>query len=175
MNVSFLRSGRIAPILIALGAFALLVPGARSAPDGKPWTSYGGGAERSRCLDSKDITKPSVGKLEVAWSYPYGESVFHALVGHGTVYGRARNGSLVALDARTGRELWIHEEMQGMTTRGMSYWESKDGKDRRLIFSMNDYLQEIDANTGKSILTFGIDGVVDLRDGLGRDAATVTR
>ena len=32
-----------------------------------------------------------------------------------------------------------------MTARGMNYWESKDGNDRRLIFSMNDYLQEIDA------------------------------
>ena len=33
----------------------------------------------------------------------------------------------------------------------MNYWESKDGKDRRLIFSIGDYLQEIDATTGKSI------------------------
>ena len=59
--------------------------------------------------------------------------------------------------------------MTGMTARGMNYWESKDRKDRRLIFAMNDYLQEIDAATGKSILTFGSDGVVDLREGLGRD------
>ena len=38
--------------------------------------------------------------------------------------------------------------MQAMTARGMNYWESKDGKDRRLIFRMNDYLQEIDARPG---------------------------
>jgi quinoprotein glucose dehydrogenase len=175
MNVSFLRSGRIAPLLISLGAFALVVSVARSAPDEKPWTSYGGGADSSRFLDSKQITKANVSQLDVAWSYPYGESVFHALVVHGTVYGRARNGSLVALDAKTGKEIWIHEGMQTMTTRGMNYWESKDGKDRRLIFSMNDFLQEIDANTGKSIMTFGTEGVVDLREGLGRDPATVTR
>ena len=62
-----------------------------------------------------------------------------------------------------------------MTTRGMNYWESTDGKDRRLIFSMNDYLQEIDAATGKSIMTFGTDGVVDLREGLGRDPASIGR
>ena len=62
-----------------------------------------------------------------------------------------------------------------MTRRGMNYWESKDGKDRRLIFSISDYLQEIDATTGKSIVTFGNDGVVDLREGLGRDPATIGR
>ena len=38
-----------------------------------------------------------------------------------------------------------------MTARGMNYWASKDGKDRRLIFAMNDYLQEIDAATGQPI------------------------
>jgi quinoprotein glucose dehydrogenase len=57
----------------------------------------------------------------------------------------------------------------------MNYWESKDGKDRRLIFSINDYLQEIDAATGKSIVKFGMDGVVDLREGLGRDKTTIGR
>ncbi len=62
-----------------------------------------------------------------------------------------------------------------MSTRGMNYWESKDGRDRRLIFSMNDYLQEIDAATGLSIKTFGTNGVVDLREGLGRDPATIGR
>ena len=29
------------------------------------------------------------------------------------------------------------------------------GKDKRLLFSLNSYLQAIDATTGKSILTFG--------------------
>ena len=109
-------------------------------------------ADSSRYFDSKNITKQNVQQLQVAWSYPYGETVFHPIVVHGTIYGRGRNGSLVALDARTGKELWVREGMQAMTTRGMNYWESKDGKDRRLIFSMNDYLQEIDATTGKSIL-----------------------
>ena len=89
------------------------------------------------------------------------------MVVRGTIYGRGRNGALVALDAKTGKELWIRDGMNGMTTRGMNYWESRDGRDRRLIFSMNDYLQEIDATTGKSITTFGTDGVVDLREGLG--------
>ena len=141
----------------------------------KPWSAYGGHADSSRYFDSKNITKQNVQQLQVAWSYPFGDTVFHPIVIHGTIYGRGRSSSLVALDARTGKELWIREGMQAMTTRGVNYWESKDGKDRRLIFSMNDYLQEIDAVTGKVISTFGNDGVVDLREGLGRDPLSIGR
>jgi quinoprotein glucose dehydrogenase len=139
-----------------------------TTPDEKPWLGYGGPADSSRFFDSKQINRNNVASLQVVWVYPHGESVFHPLMAHGTVYGRRRNGAIVALDARTGKELWIHDGMQGMTTRGMNYWESADGRDRRLIFSISDYLQEIDASTGKSIMTFGTEGVVDLRDGLGR-------
>ena len=48
-------------------------------------------------------------------------------------------------------------------SRGINYWESADGRDQRLIFAMNSLLQELDAKTGKSIMTFGTNGVVDLR------------
>ena len=90
------------------------------------------------------------------------------------VYGRGRNGSLVAVDAKTGKELWVRENMNGMTSRGMNYWESADGRDQRLIFAMNSLLQEVDAKTGKSIMSFGTNGVVDLRVGIdGRDPATI--
>jgi quinoprotein glucose dehydrogenase len=88
---------------------------------------------------------------------------------------QARNSSLVALDAATGKEIWVHENLPGMAARGIAYWESRDRKDRRLIFAINNYLQEIDARTGKSILTFGNNGLVDLRQGLGRDPKTLTR
>ena len=32
-----------------------------------------------------------------------------------SIYGKGRNSSLVALDAATGKEIWIHEGLQGMT------------------------------------------------------------
>ena len=111
----------------------------------------------------------------MAWTYPFGETGFNPIVVRGVIYGRGRNGAIVALEATTGKEIWIHDGMQAMSARGMNYWESKDGTDRRLIFTMNDYLQEIDAETGLSITTFGSNGVVDLREGLGRDPATIGR
>ena len=78
-------------------------------------------------------------------------------------YVSGRNGSLIALDGATGKEIWIHEGLNGLPSRGINYWQSEDGKDRRLLFSINNFLQAIDARTGKSIPTFGIDGTVDLR------------
>lgn len=91
------------------------------------------------------------------------------------MYVLAKNSSLVSLDAATGKEIWIHENLPGLTTRGIAYWESKNRKDRRLIFAINDCLEEIDARTGKSVLTFGKHGLVDLRQGLGRDPKTIKR
>ena len=165
------RSGsrRVAGTLVGAAAvMAGAVAIVTSAASDQGWASFGGNADNSRYITSKDITKANVATMTVAWSYPFGDTSFNPVVEHGIVYGRGRNASIVALDAKTGKELWIHERMQGMTTRGMNYWESKDGKDRRLIFSVGDYLQQIDARTGKSIMAFGTGGAVDLRDGLGR-------
>src|SRR5262249_61691171 len=123
--------------------------------DRRAWRDYAGSPDTSRFSSSTEIDKTNVSKLLVAWHYPHGDTGFNPVVVRGVVYARGRNSSLIALDARTGEEIWIHEGLQGMTERGVNYWESADGKDRRLIFSVNDYLQEIDANTGKSIMSFG--------------------
>ena len=163
--------GKTVAVLALAGAAGL----SAADPDRKSWRDYGGSPDNSKYSSLKQIDKSNVTKLEVAWNYPYGETVFNPIVVGGVVYGKGRNSSMIALDAATGKEIWIHEGLQGMTGRGMNYWESKDGKDRRLIFSISDYLQEIDAATGKSIRTFGTNGVVDMREGLGRDPATIGR
>ena len=75
----------------------------------------------------------------------------------------------MALDAATGKEIWIHEKLDGMTGRGINFWQSEDGKDRRLIFWINNFMQEIDARTGKSIMSFGTNGIVDMRAGVARE------
>jgi quinoprotein glucose dehydrogenase len=146
---------------------------AQSATD-KWWPGYSGGPDNSRFFQSRQINKSNVNRLQVAWTYPFGDTGSHPIVVRGVVYGRGRNGSLVAVDAKTGKELWVRENMNGMTSRGFNYWERADGRDQRLIFAMNSLLQQVDAKTGKSIMTFGTNGVVDLRVGLdGRDPATI--
>jgi quinoprotein glucose dehydrogenase len=159
--------------LLAAGAAAIATSLAQS-PNGKWWPGYGNGPDNSRYFASEQIKKSNVSQLQVAWNYPYGDTSFGPIVTRGVIYGRGRNGSLVAVDAKTGKELWIRENMNGMTSRGMNYWESGDGRDQRLIFAMNSLLQELDARTGKSIMTFGTNGYVDLRIGIdGRDASTI--
>ena len=41
------------------------------------------------------------------------------------------------------------------TNRGFNYWESADRSDRRLIFAVDSFLQQIDARTGEFIRSFG--------------------
>jgi quinoprotein glucose dehydrogenase len=168
------RFGSAARLAILAGLAA--VTGLSAAdPDRRSWTDYNGSPDNSKYSTLRQIDKVNVSRLEVAWTYPYGETFFNPIVVHGVVYAKGRNSSLIALDAATGKEIWIHENLPGINQRGMNYWESKDGKDRRLIFSVNDYLQEVDAKTGKSIVSFGMDGAVELREGLGRDPAAITR
>jgi quinoprotein glucose dehydrogenase len=144
----------------------------------KNWSDYGGGPDSSHFVELDQMTRFNVNQLQLAWVYPTGDNhayLFNPIVVDNTMFVLARNSSLVALNASTGKEIWVHENLLGLTSRGIAYWESKNRKDRRLIFAMNDYLQEIDARTGKSIGTFGKNGLVDLREGLGRDTKTMNR
>ena len=169
------RHGFIVRKVVVMLAVAAAAGISVTGQNRRDWRDYGGSPDNSRFTTLKQIDKSNVSRLEVTWTYPYGETLFNPIVVRGVVYGKGRNSSLIALDAETGKEIWIHEGLEGITRRGVNYWESKDGKDRRLIFSVSDYLQEIDAATGKSLRTFGNNGVVDLREGLGRDPATIGR
>ncbi len=75
-------------------------------------------------------------------------------------YFAAKQGSLVAVDAATGKEIWAHSfETPGgrggfggrggiSGQRGANYWESKDRSDRRIFVSTGGFLEAIDARTG---------------------------
>jgi quinoprotein glucose dehydrogenase len=168
-----LRRAAAALAATTVGTVVAVTGLAQPSPDSW-WTGYGNGPDNSRYVAARQIDKSNVTRLEVAWTYPYGDTGSSPIVVRGVIYGRGRNGSLVAVDAQTGRERWVRENMLGMTSRGMNYWESANGGDQRLIFAMNGLLQQVDAKTGKSILSFGTNGVVDLRVGIdGRDPETI--
>jgi quinoprotein glucose dehydrogenase len=142
------------------------------------WADYGGTPDNARHVPLRQITRANLSQLGVAWSYPTRDTisyVFNPIVVDNVAYVLARNNSLVAVDASTGKELWVHENLRGIAPRGINYWQNADGSDRRLIFQMNSYLQAIDAKTGTSIMTFGTNGVVDLREGLRRDPKTLVK
>jgi quinoprotein glucose dehydrogenase len=144
------------------------------------WSNYEGAPDSAQFSALDQINRSNVSRLQIAWKYPTGDGnkyLFNPIVVDGVMYVLAKQNSIVALDAATGSELWIHKtdpESRLVTYRGINYWESADRSDRLLLFSVNNFLQEIDARTGKSILEFGKNGLVDLRAGLGRDPKSLT-
>ncbi len=162
-------------VAVPLAVFVIIAVASAERSD-KWWWDYGGGPSSSHFVDLDQIKKSNVNQLEVAWFYPHGATGFNPIVVDDVMYVLGRNGSaLIALDATTGKEIWIHDGLTGIITRGVNYWQSENGKDRRLMFSINSYLQAIDARTGKSIVTFGKNGIVDLREGLPRAEGTDRR
>ncbi|MEO7270556.1 MAG: PQQ-binding-like beta-propeller repeat protein [Vicinamibacterales bacterium] len=159
-------------ILLAIGAGTSLSVAGQAQHE---WRDYAGGPDSSRFVAATQITRENVSRLAVAWTYPAGQTDFNPLVVRGVVYGRGANDSFVALDAATGRELWTYPGLTGFNVRGVNYWESPDGRDRRLIYSLGNMLQAIDAQTGTRITTFGTGGQVDLRVGLERDPASISQ
>jgi quinoprotein glucose dehydrogenase len=83
----------------------------------------------------------------------------------------------MALDAKTGAVRWIYNPKSyesGTTTmsarwnqRGVGYWT--DGREERVFWGTGDgYLIAVDAKTGRPIPSFGVNGKVDLMEGLPR-------
>ena len=149
-----------------------------SLNDHSRWTQYGGGPDQSKYFEATEITKENVSRLKMAWMYPSEDNnfyLFSPIVVDTTMYVMGKNFSLIAVSVASGKEIWIHANLMGLTRRGLNYWESKDKKDKRLIFTLNNTLQAIDAVSGKSILSFGDSGYVDMRKGLDRDPSSIRR
>lgn len=179
-----LRPRRPVAVVLSLAAFAV-ISGFRQPPI-EPvsqqgayttWSDYAGGPESLQYSGLTQIDKSNVNGLQLTWSYlapgPTGRFAFNPLIVDGVMYVVGKNGAVVALDATTGREIWSHPNEATPTNRGFNYWANKDGSDRRIIFAVNSYLQELNAATGVPINTFGDDGKVDLRVGLGRDPKSI--
>src|SRR5690606_25555528 len=124
------------------------------------------------------IDKGNVAELEIAWTFPAGERniMFNPIVVDGVMYVLARDGDIVALDAASGRELWARPSEGRVGDRGINYWQSDDGRDRRLLFIDAGFLTAIEARDGQVVAAFGDRGRVDLRTALaagGRDMSEV--
>jgi quinoprotein glucose dehydrogenase len=158
----------------------VLLPCAIFAQTHANWSDYSGSPDSAQYSALEQINRSNVDKLEVAWTYPTGDHnkyFFNPLVVDNVIYVLAKNNSIVALDASTGKEIWTHAsgpEIRIITNRGINYWESKDRKDRRLLYASNHFLRAIDARTGQTIESFGTNGAVNLKEGLGRDPQTLS-
>jgi quinoprotein glucose dehydrogenase len=164
--------------ILGLGSLAALF-GADNRPY-TTWSDYLGGPDSAQYSALKQINKSNVNQLQVAWSYPTSDKNsydFNPLIADGIVYVQAKSNSIVALDAATGREIWVHaNNTRAVTARGVNYWVSKDRSDRRIFYCVSNYLVALDARTGELIPSFGENGRTDIRVGFdGREPKTLVR
>uniref|UniRef100_Q026Z1 Quinoprotein glucose dehydrogenase n=1 Tax=Solibacter usitatus (strain Ellin6076) TaxID=234267 RepID=Q026Z1_SOLUE len=148
-----------------------------SALKAQNWSEYLGGPDSAHYSPLKQINSRNVNKLDVAWSYETGDDLsytFCPLVVDNIAYVAAKQGSLVALDASTGKQLWVYAFPSGgrfsgiAGQRGANYWESKDRTDRRILVTSSGMLYAIDARTGKLVESFADHGKLDLKTGIDR-------
>ena len=127
--------------VLAVFVPALVIPvyGQQGAKNGE-WPTYGGDLGNSRYSALDQINATNFNKLEVAWRFktdnlgPRSENNLEGtpLMVKGVLYATAgTRRSVVALDAATGEQLWVHSENEGergnaaprqLSGRGLAYW-----------------------------------------------------
>jgi quinoprotein glucose dehydrogenase len=150
-------------------------PNASSAMEPRDWPTYGGSPENNHYSRLAQINRGNVKHLQVAWRFDTQEEgglQTNPLVIAGVLYGLTPTQKVFALDATTGRLLWTFDSgIKGtQPDRGLAYWT--DGKDRRILVGVMNFVYALDAMSGKSIATFGSQGRIDLRENLGRAPAS---
>jgi len=152
------------------------------------WTTYGANLGSHRYSPLDQINADNFKNLQVAWSLrtdflgPRPDGLYGAtpLYVNNTLYTTAgMRRAVIAMNPGTGEMLWMHREDEGErgavaarqgAGRGLSYWESEDGADQRLLYVTPGYrLIALDANTGEKIESFGDNGAVDLKQNFDQD------
>ncbi|MEQ1912965.1 MAG: PQQ-binding-like beta-propeller repeat protein, partial [Vicinamibacterales bacterium] len=145
------------------------------------WPSYAADLASTHYSPLDQINASNFGQLEVAWRFKtdsLGPRPEYKLEGTplmvgGVLYttGGTRR-TAIALDPKTGELMWAHSLREGaraaasprqLSGRGVAYWT--DGRDERILYTTVGFqLVELDAKTGGPILSFGTNGIVDLKD-----------
>lgn len=165
------------PLLILLTASCCL---AQSRYRG--WEAFGGGPENLHYSALKQVDTKNVGRLQVAWTFDSGDAFpgsdmqCNPIVVNGVLYATTPKLRLVALDAASGKQIWSFDGLNGRrpnhAIRGLTHWT--DGKQSRILFSLEYELLSIDAKTGKLDPAFGKQGKVDLRAAFDRPLDQIT-
>ena len=148
-------------------------------PKNVDWPVYGGSKAGQRYSPLTQINRDNVKQLKVAWTYDTGEITgmqTHPLIVGRTLYAYTPSQIVLALDAATGKELWHFNSgiKTGQPDRGLAFWQSADGKDKRLFAQTLYATWALDPSTGKPIQSFGNKGKIDLRNNLGAESPAGT-
>jgi len=138
------------------------------------WPEYLGGAGRNHYSSLDQINTTNVEQLTKAWEFhslDSGQVQCNPIIVNGTLYGVTATNQVFALDAATGKEKWRFKAGKGgglNTNRGVTYWSG--GNESRIMYAYESWLYALDALTGQPIKSFGEDGRVSLKKGLGPTA-----
>jgi len=140
----------------------------------KDWPTYGGKPANTHYSGLRQINRENVKSLGVAWSFDTEEQgglQTSPLIVGDVLYGLTPTQKVFALNAATGKVLWKFDSgVKGtQPDRGLVYWT--DGKEKRLLVGVMNFVYALDAVTGKPIASFGQQGRIDLRENLGREPA----
>ena len=127
-----------------------------AAADASNWLMYWGDYGATHYSGLSQIDATNVGGLRAAWTFPMpGDSVLEAtpLVADGIMY-TTQPGAVVALDARTGRQLWRFARQQKLRSpyeinpfnRGAAI-----GGSRLFVGTLDAALVALDARTGQPL------------------------
>jgi quinoprotein glucose dehydrogenase len=145
------------------------------AQQNQDWPVYGGSAASTHYSLLTQINRGNVKDLRVAWSFDTQEKgglQTNPIIVDGVLYGITPTQKIFALNAATGKLLWKFDSgvLGTQPNRGLAYWS--DGHDKRIITGVMNFVYALDATTGKPIPSFGQNGRIDLREGLGREPAS---
>ncbi|MGB7845038.1 MAG: PQQ-binding-like beta-propeller repeat protein [Candidatus Acidiferrum sp.] len=168
------RRKNFAPFMLAL-AFFFLSGHSLFAQEMQDWPVYGGASGNTHYSSLAQINRQNVKNLQVAWSFDSGEQgglQTSPLIVDGVFYGITPTQKIFALDAATGKLHWKFDSgIRGtQPDRGLAYWSG--GTDKRILAGVLNFVYALDAATGKPIASFGQNGRIDLREGLGREPAS---
>ncbi len=143
------------------------------------WGIYRGDKKANQYADLAQIHAANVHRLAPVWEYHTGDAgegttmYSNPIIIDGIMYCTTPSLNAVALDATSGREVWVFESskynkeqkvLQGRN-RGVTYWEGEEGK--RIFHFVKDRVYAIDATSGELIESFAEGGHINLLKNLG--------
>ncbi len=144
------------------------------------WPVYLGDQTRGQYSPLAQINATNVHRLQPAWEYRAGDAAERStmysnpLIVDGVLYAVTPSLNAVALDAATGKRMWIFDPsvhnggaVIRQRNRGVTYWKGAEGE--RVFHFVRDRAYAIDARSGELIRSFGSGGYIDLRENLGVD------
>ncbi|MGK2861385.1 MAG: pyrroloquinoline quinone-dependent dehydrogenase [Chitinophagaceae bacterium] len=163
-----------------------------SISDHSDWPAYAGNKDGNRYSTVDQINPENVSTLAVAWTFSSADKdtgnrsqiQCNPIMVDGILYGVSPWSKLLALDAATGNMKWqFHPSMidaEGINNpssfykvmRGVMYWQSEDGKQKRIFYSPGSKIYAINALDGKPIKSFGGRGYIDLTENVDREPGT---